>query len=529
MTETGRGKRGLDSRTLTLGVNRTRHRLAALCKQSRSRDVRARGLSDSLARRAVYGAPPEDDMAIKVLLPKFGQTVETSEITQWLVGEGASVAKGGVLCEIATDKSTLEVESQYAGTLLRILLKPGVVAPVGCVMALIGEPGEAVPPALIDECLATQRVTGAAASAAPAAPPVAVATAAAEVAPVARPAAVKPTAAAQPAAPVMPPTRAPANAPSGRLFVSPRARRAASTHDVPLAVLRGSGENGRIVEADVVDYLKALPPLTPAARAAACQRGIDLRGATGSGSDGRVQIGDLAALSKPARALPPPLVARLEKPNPMRRAIAANMSASAQTIPAFQLEITVDAGALIARREADKAAGLKIGYGDYIAKAVGLTIRRHPVFAAAWTDAGVQYRDHVDIGFAVAVPGGLVVPVVRDCDLAEVAAIAAASQALVEKARTGKLSPEDYTGAVFTLSNLGGFPVDRFVAIVPPGQSGILAIGRIRDEVVVRGGGFFLGKLLSLTLSADHRHVDGADGAAFMRDLKAVLEEAEDW
>jgi len=119
------------------------------------------------------------------------------------------------------------------------------------------------------------------------------------------------------------------------------------------------------------------------------------------------------------------------------------------------------------------------------------------------------------------------VPVVRDCDLISVAEIAGHSVALVEKARTGRLGPDDYTGGVFTLSNLGGFPVDRFVAIVPPGQSGILAIGRIRDEVVVRGGGFFAAKLLSLTLSADHRHIDGAAGAAFMKDLKEILENAQ--
>jgi pyruvate dehydrogenase E2 component (dihydrolipoamide acetyltransferase) len=203
------------------------------------------------------------------------------------------------------------------------------------------------------------------------------------------------------------------------------------------------------------------------------------------------------------------------------------MLASAQTIPAFQLEVTVDAARLIARRETAKAAGEKVSFGDLIARAVALTVRRHPVFAATWTDQGIQYRDRVHVGFAVALPGGLVVPVVTDCDLRAPADIAAVSLALVEKARAGKLAPEDYSGAVFTLSNLGSFPVDRFVAIVPPGQSGILAIGRIRDEVVVRGGGFFAAKLLSLTLSADHRYVDGADGAAFMKDLKELLEHAD--
>ncbi|MBA3845453.1 MAG: 2-oxo acid dehydrogenase subunit E2, partial [Planctomycetes bacterium] len=323
---------------------------------------------------------------------------------------------------------------------------------------------------------------------------------------------------------------------------SPRARKFAAAAEVPIALLVGSGENGRVVEADVHAYIDAIGTVSPAARTQAFQRAIDLRGLNGTGAGGQVTVADIAA--KPtarnghgghaAKAekpftLPelPPLTARLEKLNPMRRAIASNMLASAQTIPAFQVEVTVDAAALIARRETAKASGEKVSFGDIVARAVALTIRKHPAFAATWTDQGIQFRDRVHIGFAVALPGGLVVPVVGDCDQRSVGDIAQVSSALVDKARTGKLAPDDYTGAVFTLSNLGSFPVDRFVAIVPPGQSGIIAIGRIRDEVVVRGGGFFAAKLMSLTLSADHRYIDGADGAAFMKDLKDILEHAE--
>jgi pyruvate dehydrogenase E2 component (dihydrolipoamide acetyltransferase) len=226
------------------------------------------------------------------------------------------------------------------------------------------------------------------------------------------------------------------------------------------------------------------------------------------------------------RPEPPPLAARLEKPSPMRRAIAAAMTASSREIPAFQVECTVDAASLIARREADKAAGAKVSYGDYIARATALAIRRFPAFAAAWQSDGIAYKDRVHVGFAVSVPGGLVTPVVRDCDRLSPREIAAESARLVERARANQLTPEEYSGAVFTLSNLGAFPVDCFVAIVPPGQSGILAIGRIRDEVVVRGGGIFPAKLMSLTLSADHRIIDGADGAAFVAEMKTLLEDA---
>lgn len=473
-------------------------------------------------------------MPTKILLPKFGQTVETSEINHWAVKEGDAIRKGQVVCEIATDKSSLEVESQYEGTLLKILLAPGKQVPVGCVMAVLGTPGETLSDAFVAECLASQAAAAAAsveAVAAPAPKPSPVAPAAA--APVsAAPAAPAPT--PKPAAaPKLESAPKPAAKPVGRLFISPRAKRLAESRLVPVALLTGSGENGRIVEADVQAYVDAAGAVTPAARAVAYARGFDLRQVKRSGE--RISVEDLAQLAvaaapakpkKPEKPPLPELTARTEKPSPMRRVIAANMVQSASTIPAFQLEVTVDAAPLIARREADKAAGFKVSFGDYIARAVALAIRRFPAFAATWTDGGIAYRDRINIGFAVAVPGGLVVPVARDCDLVTPADIAAQSVALVEKARTGKLAPEDYTGAVFTLSNLGAMPVDRFVAIVPPGQSGIIAIGRIRDEVAVKNGGFFAAKLMSLTLSADHRYIDGADGAAFMKEVKELLEDA---
>ncbi len=478
-------------------------------------------------------------MPTRVLLPKFGQTVETSEITAWMKKEGEPVKKGEILCEIATDKSSLEVESQYDGILLKILLAPGKTAPVGCVMAVMGDAGEALSDALVAECLATQKVSAATA------PAPAAGSAAASPAPAApkpAPVAAAPVASKPLPPPTTTPSRPAATASAGRQFASPRARKFAAAAEVPVAVLVGSGENGRVVEADVHAYIEAIGTVSPAARTQAFQRGVDLRGLNGSGPGGQVTIADLASkpaarnghgspAAKPEKAFAlgelPPLSAKLEKLNPMRRAIAANMLASAQTIPAFQVEVSVDAASLIARRETAKAAGEKVSFGDIIARAVALTIRKHPAFAATWTDQGIQFRDRVHIGFAVALPGGLVVPVVGDCDQRSVGDIAQVSAGLVDKARTGKLAPDDYTGAVFTLSNLGSFPVDRFVAIVPPGQSGIIAIGRIRDEVVVRGGGFFAAKLMSLTLSADHRYIDGADGAAFMKDLKEILEHAD--
>ncbi len=457
-------------------------------------------------------------MPSKVILPKFGQTVETSEITQWHKREGEAVRKGEVLCEIATDKSSLEVESPAEGTLLKILLPVQRAAPVGSVIALLGAKGESIPADLLAECEASL-------AAAPAtAPPVAAAPApaAAAAAVVAAPAAPAP-------APTMAPVAAAATTPSGRLAASPRARRAAETRGVPLAILAGggTGEGGRIVERDVLAYVAQVGPVTPTARQAALNQGVDLR-AVRDGTAGRIRLSDLARGANAAAPLVvAPLVARTEAASPMRRAIAAAMTASARDIPAFALEATIEADLLVERRAALKRSGAAIGFGDYIARAVGVAIHAHPVFAAAWKDGAIAFGDAAHIAFAVALDGGLVTPVVRDCGRRTLAEIASESARLVELARSGKLKPEDYSGGVFALSNLGGFPIDRFTAIVPPGQSGILAIGRIRDEVAVRGGGLFVAKRLSLTLSADHRYIDGATGARFLAEVKALLEDPE--
>lgn len=473
-------------------------------------------------------------MATKVILPKFGQTVETSEITQWMVSEGDRVAKGDVLCEISTDKSALEVESLHEGVLLRILLPQGREAPVGCVIALIGEADEAIDEALVEECLATQEpVAKASADEAPAA------SAEAAPAPAVRPDAPPPPPPPAPAAaPEPPPHRQPARpSAGGRPIASPRARRLARERQVPLEALGGTGESGRIVERDVRAYLEAVGPVAPAARAIAYQRGIDLRTVRGSGAGGRIQVADLAAaapagaaataLPEVVAAEPPPLRARLEQPSAMRRAIATNMVRSATTIPAFTLEVTVDAAAMIERRQREQEAGRRISYNDLIAKAVAIAVRHHQAFASTWADDGIRYHDRVNIGLAVAVPDGLIVPVIPDCDRASIEEINRWTAHLVAKARDGQLAPEEYRGAVFTLSNLGMLPVDRFTAIVPPGQSGILAIGRIREELIPRDGGLFPTRALSLTLSADHRIVDGYLGARFMADVKALLEHAD--
>jgi pyruvate dehydrogenase E2 component (dihydrolipoamide acetyltransferase) len=454
-------------------------------------------------------------MPSKVILPKFGQTVETSEITQWHKREGEAVRKGEVLCEIATDKSSLEVESPAEGTLLKILLPVQRAAPVGSVIALLGAQGESISAELLAECEASL-------AAAPAtAPPVAAAPAPAP--------ATAPSAAAPAPAPTPAPVAAAATTPSGRLAASPRARRAAETRGVPLAILAGggTGEGGRIVERDVLAYVAQVGPVTPTARQAALSQGVDLRPVR-DGTAGRIRLADVARGANDALPLVvAPLVARTEAASPMRRAIAAAMSASARDIPAFALEATVEADLLVERRAALKRSGAAVGFGDYIARAVGVAIHAHPVFAAAWKDGAIAYGDAAHIAFAVALDGGLVTPVVRDCGRRTLAEIASESARLVERARAGKLKPDDYSGGVFALSNLGGFPIDRFTAIVPPGQSGILAIGRIRDEVAVRGGGIFVAKRLSLTLSADHRYIDGATGARFLAEVKTLLEDPE--
>ncbi len=434
-------------------------------------------------------------MLHRVLLPRLGQTMEEGTIEKWHKREGDPVEKGEVLYELTTDKATLEVEAFVAGTLRKILAAEGETVSVNEVIAIIGDPDEELP----DDLEAVK------------APARAEPEAAAEVTP--------PDAAAEPVA-------EPA---AGRLFASPRARKVAREQKVPLEVLSGSGPGGRIVERDVDAYLAALDEVsyTPAALAYAFQRGVDLP-AVARGVEGRVRRMDVEKALAEGVGRPTARAGRRVELTPMRQTIAERMTRSKQAVPHFYLTGQVDMGPAM-----DLLAGLKeqspvkLTVTTLLVRAVGLALREHPRVNARFDGDGVVLNEECNVGVAVAVEEGLFVPVVRQADRKALEAIAPELRSLADAARAGRLIPEQYEGGSITLSNLGMYGVDYFLPIINPPESCIIGVGRIREQPVAAGGKIWVGRVMDVSVSADHRVVDGAEAAEFFRTLKTMLEEPE--
>jgi pyruvate dehydrogenase E2 component (dihydrolipoamide acetyltransferase) len=447
-------------------------------------------------------------MIQKVTLPKLGETVEVSTIEKWLKQEGDAVTVGEVLCEITTDKATLEVESYYRGTVLKILAPAGKELPVGTLIAVIGDPGEKVP----DDLLGAAAAAPARAATAKAAQAAATATEAAGA-----------TAAA---------------APAGRIVASPRARKFAKELLVNLGNVRGTGPGGRIVEADVRAAARpsAAVRATPVARKVAAQAGVDLAAVSGAGHRGKVTKDDvLRAAASPAPVAPaipslPPAVAvtpgEIVPLTAMRRIVAERMLESKRTIPCYYLNIDADVSDLVCLRNKINARDPehKITFNDFVLKACGLALAVFPVVNSRWATAGIERRGVANVGFAVALDDGLIVPVVRDVDKKSLREISLESALLVERARSRKLQTQEYQGGCMTVSNLGMYGIKSFVPVVNPGESSILGLGLVEDRVVYRQGGIQVRKMMTLTLSADHRMVDGAVGAQFLEAIRDLLE-----
>jgi pyruvate dehydrogenase E2 component (dihydrolipoamide acetyltransferase) len=465
-------------------------------------------------------------MIQKVTLPKLGETVEVSTIEKWRKNEGDAVAVGDVLCEITTDKATLEVESFHRGTLLKILAPAGKELPVGTLIALMGDPGEKIP----DEVLAEAGVAPAAKpKAAPAAKAGTVSAAMAM-------AGTGLSALEQDAAPAL--AEAAPAAPAGRIVASPRARRRAKELGVDLAAIRGTGPGGRIVEADVEAAAQARGEIkaTPLARKLAAAKGIDLA-AVRAAAGGKVTKEDvLRAAASPAvpaaptaaRGAPglPAVAGEIVPLSAMRRIVAERMLESKRTTPCYYLEMDADVTDLVCLRNKLNARDPqhKITFNDFILKACALALRAFPVVNSRWTDRGIERRREANVGFAVALDDGLVVPVVRDADTKTLRRISMESADLTERARSKKLRPDEYQGGCLTVSNLGMFGIRSFIPVVNPGESTILGLGMIGDRVVFRQGGIQVRKIMALTLSADHRLVDGAVGAQFLEAIRDALE-----
>jgi len=447
-------------------------------------------------------------MAQAVIFPKLGQTMEEGAIVKWLKNVGDPVAKGDILFEIETDKANLEVESFFEGVLLKIYVKEGITVPCNTVVGYVGQAGEKVPDV-------APKSESAPAPAAPAPAPAA-APAKASAAPVpvaaAAPTPVKQVAPVAVAAPVV-----------ERLVISPRAKALAKDACINPARIKGSGPNGRIVEKDVQSYLETSGYLalrvTPAAKRLASENQVDLLTVRGSGDGGRIMVEDVERMLKQK----PVTMSR------MRQVIARRLVESKQTIPHFYVTVKADITDLMTYRAELKAKGIIYSVNDFVLEAVILSLTEFPTVNSFTDGATVTWRGDVDLGMAVSIDTGLVVPVIKAAQTLTLKELNAQTKVLGEKARLGKLTPDEMTGSSFTVSNMGMMNVDQFTAIINPGEAGILAVSTGRQVPAVVKGEIKIRTIMAMTLSADHRIVDGAMGAQFANAIRSKLEDVELW
>lgn len=454
-------------------------------------------------------------MVREVILPKLGQTMEEGTIVEWLKQEGEAVGRGEVLFATESDKATLEVEAPGRGFLRRIIVPEGETVPVLTVVGLMTTTA--------DEDLSAYQ-------------PLAAEGAAAEVdEPAPREVSEEPEAGKATAAP----------AERGRIFASPRARKLARDQGVDLALVPGSGPNGRIVERDVEAYLEAEPKVTPVARRIAEQAGVDLRGVAGTGPGGRITKDDVEQLLAPPAVSAPDVEtvaavpARVQTPvSGIRAVIARRMHASHQTTAPVTLTTETDATDLVALRELLKASlveelGFNIGYNDLLIKITARALRELPYMntrldnpdPADPTTGTIEQLEGVHVALAVDTERGLLVPVIRDADRKGIAAIGSEVRAVVERARTGTATPDELSGSTFTITNLGMHEVDAFTPIINLPEAAILGVGRIKPRAVVVGDEVVVRKTMWLSLTFDHRLVDGAPAARFLQRIKQLVEQ----
>ncbi len=433
-------------------------------------------------------------MARPILMPKPGQMTEECVIVAWHKGVGDAVHRGDVLFEIETDKSAMEVETFEEGVLLAIVVVEGQAAPVNSVCGWIGEAGEAVP----DAPAAPAPAVAAPAPAAAAAAPVPAAAVPAPVAPVA------------PVAPASPRPVAATNI-AGDVKISPRARRAAGQSGIDAGLVAGTGPGGRIVERDIVAAVAA-----GFARAAA-----SAPQATSASASARASAPRTVQVAPVDGEAAPKMMSR------MRRVIAERLTSSWTSTPHFTVTVAADVTKLLALRAELKARGSSLTVTDFVLAATADTLVEFPDVNARTDGTQVWARDRVHLGMAVSVPGGLVVPVIRDAHALTVPQLHDRAGELAQGAREGTVSPDDLSGSTFTVSNLGMFGVDQFTAIINPGEAAILAVSAAVATPVALNGGIEVRQVMKLTLSADHRIVDGALGAQFLRALVGRLEAAD--
>jgi pyruvate dehydrogenase E2 component (dihydrolipoamide acetyltransferase) len=452
-------------------------------------------------------------MAQLLEMPKLSDTMTEGVLRKWQKKEGDKIAPGELVAEVETDKATMDFESFDEGVILKLLVADGATVPVGGPIAIIGKAGEDTGAALkeAEERKAKGgKKTAAPAAAAPA--PAAPAKAAAPTPAAPKPAPAKPAPAAAKPAPA-----ATSNGASAKILASPLARRLATDLGVDLRKISGSGPGGRIVERDV-------------------------QAASESGASAPAAASEAANVPRADASLPHPLLPERRnelRPNTfapaaedqlipnslMRKTIARRLVESKTTIPHFYLTAEADMDSAMAFREQVKEVhGAKLSVNDLVIKAAALALRRVPECNATYTDEGIVRLGRVDIGMAVAIEDGLVTPVIRSADAKTLGQIAAEAQDLAKRARDRKLKVEDMTNSTFSISNLGMMGIKSFSAIINPPEGAILAVGAVRKEAVVKNDQVVVGQRMALTLSCDHRVIDGALGAKLLQAIVAILE-----
>src|SRR5882724_6641406 len=446
-------------------------------------------------------------MATPIIMPKFGQMTEESAIVEWLKKEGDKVDKGDILFTVETDKSVMEVESFEAGTLIKIVVPPKVNVPVQSTVGFLGNPGEPIPPA--EPAPTVKKTAPVAAAAAPT---------------VSTP---KPIATSTVAAPATTPVAAIPQLPSAisnlpTLFrISPRAAALAKDCVIDATRIVGTGPEGRIVEKDVRNYLQQHGydklKISPAAKQRAAQEKLDILSITGTG--GRIGMADIdRALAERPRTM-----------SKMRQIIAQRLTQSVVTAPHFFVTVEVDMSDLVKFRAELKAKGAPFTVTDFISEAVVLTLKEFPDVNSSTDGKTIRWNSKVHLGIAVSLEQGLVVPVIRNADDLTLGELNQRTKELAEKARTGKLAPDEMTGSTFTISNMGMLDVENFTAIINTGEAAILAVSSTVKKAVVRDDKIVVRSIMKITLSSDHRIVDGAMAAKFANAIKQKLEDLELW
>jgi len=419
-------------------------------------------------------------MAVSVVMPALEMAQETGKLVSWKKAEGEQVKKGEILLEVETDKAVVEIEAGADGILSGVTAKQGDVVPVGQVIGWLLKAGEAVPASAGPGAGTSGRKMEAA-----------------------------PAAAAAPVAPPPPPVSV------AGARISPKARRLAREHGVDIAGLRGSGRNGEILAEDIMQAAAsgtsraaAAPASRPAAAPAAARPSAPTAPRVPSTDDGSVSS--------------------------IGRIMAERTTQSWTTVPHFFLMRDVDATGLNASRESripviERSHGVKVTHTDLIVAAVARSLRQFPRMNGTWANGSIQLNGEVNVALAMAIENAVVTAVIRNADQIALGDIARQRKELAERARANRLTPADISGATFTISNLGMFGIDAFTAIIVPPQAGILAVGAIKDRVVASGGYIGVQPQMTITLSSDHRVVDGASAAAFLADIVDGLSNPEKW